>query len=228
MSKYYSTKELLFSAKGQLSPKGFFGGFIFSFLIFLSFSFLFVFSTLFGKPPSLVFYPLAGIFVISLLLFMVSIINFVIKRYHSLGVSGWSLLLAPFSIIGLFIIYPILTYSIGENKKNEYGKIDKKEFKIRWFEKTINWLIETLNGRMLLTIIGFLIYIIDLAIFEKQFFYENLFYFISALVGISFIFRFKLIEKNVKKIITLMNYIGAVVLVGLVFGGIILLPILLK
>ncbi len=216
--KNYLFKNTFFSSKGQLSPKGFLGnGIVLSALIILisiiSVSFLPFIKE--SKPLLLLNIAVLGA---SFLVFIYSAIVIGVKRCHSLGVSGWSLILSPFSIIGTVIFPVILTYSLGENKKNKYGAVDKKQFKRNWFEKTMNWLLETLNGRLVLVFLGVLFSILGFLLEEATLNIEYFFYFISFVFAVLFALRLKSVESRIKKIIIVMNYIGAVVLSICVIG----------
>ncbi len=213
--KKYLFKNTFFSSKGQLSPKGFLGNGIVLSALMVLISIVSVSLLPFIQESK----PLLPILGASFLVFIYSAIVIGVKRCHSLGVSGWSLILSPFSIIGAVVFPVILTYSLGENKKNKYGAVDKKQFKRNWFEKTMNWLLETLKGRLVLVFIGVLFSVFGFVLEEAILNIEYFFYFISFVFAVLFALRLKSVEKNVRKMIVWMNYIGAVVLSVIAIGG---------
>ncbi|MHA1540493.1 MAG: DUF805 domain-containing protein [Alphaproteobacteria bacterium] len=206
MSKYYSIKELLFSAKGQLSSKT---------MLLLTLIFCFLSQTLEIIPTGLI---LGHILVIILGFFS---IIFLIKRLHSFGISGWSLLLFPFSLIGVFIVPSILIYSRGKEKSNDFGKVDKKKFKNNFLEKTSAFL-ETTKGRF--GLIGFfaIFYVVSLYQMETEIgvsgavvdIFEVVLFLILLihLIHCFFALRLKRVEKHTEDIIQFFNYLGIVVL----------------
>lgn len=197
-------KNIFFSSKGRLSAKNYF---VYStFLTAILTGIITVSST--EDPMSFLGAPF-------ILVFLISAILVSIKRMHDLGLSGWHLLFSAFSGIGIFIVHNMLTFSSGEKSKNEFGNKDTNSFKRKWFEKAASWLIETLNGRILIVVLSTLVAIELDRLYPTQSMFPK-FETILGLTDVVFMtiiaFRLETIEKNKKKIIQACSVLGGFVL----------------
>lgn len=222
--KNYRFWNLLFNPKGRLSPKGLFGAIYTAIIPFLIFALISV-SPIFLLKEG---YTIVYILILSLIIYTpvaISGLMLGIKRCHDLGLSGWSLLFAPFSIIGMLILPSILAYSASEKEKNKYGKKTEVTFQYKWLDRFSAWSMETMNGRMTWVALGLLLNVL-LLIFEESETKSIDFVVYMTMIISSYVFALRLpkVEKRIKPIMNALNYIGGTILVLLLLFFVFVMP----